>query len=93
MTPPTTFAEFLDLLGSIIQSLIPIIVALTLLVFFWGLTKLIRGSADAKAVEEGKELMKWGIVGLFVMISVWGIIALFTADIFGTAPGIPQFPE
>ncbi len=61
---------------SIITSiLIPLAYALCLLYFFWGVAKYIKGGASSdKAVEEGKKVMIWGIVGLFVATSVWGIV-------------------
>ncbi len=91
--PPTTFAETLCLFTSFINSLLPVIVGATLLVFFWGLAKVIRGSGDEKVIEEGKSLMKWGILALFVMVSFIGIINLITGDLFGQPIStIPQFP-
>ena len=61
--------------GDLIDTIIPILVAIGLLVFLWGLVKFIfRVSGDEKAVEGGKRLMFWGIIALFVMVSVWGII-------------------
>lgn len=61
--------------GGLINPLIAIVVAMALLVFFWGLAKFIfRVGGDEKAVEEGKKIMIWGLIALFVMVSVWGII-------------------
>ncbi len=61
--------------GSLINPLIAILVGLALLAFFWGLAKFIlRAGGDEKAIEEGKKLMIWGLIALFVMVSVWGII-------------------
>lgn len=55
---------------------------------------MIRGSGDEKVIEEGKNLMKWGILALFVMVSFIGIINLITGDLFGQPiSAIPQFPE
>ncbi len=54
---------------------IGVLVAVGLLVFFWGLVKFIfRVDGDEKVIESGKKLMVWGIIALFVMVSVWGII-------------------
>ncbi len=65
----------IDATGKLIDKSISVAVAIALLVFFWGLAKtLFRMGSDEKAVEEGKRLMRWGIVALFVMISVWGIV-------------------
>lgn len=68
--------------GDLINPAIGVLVAIGLLVFFWGLVKFIfRIGGDEKAVEDGKRLMGWGLVALFVMVSVWGIIA-FLEDAF-----------
>jgi hypothetical protein len=61
--------------GIITGTLIPLAFALCLLYFFWGVAKYIRtGAGGEKAAEEGKRVMIWGIVGLFVAFSIWGII-------------------
>jgi hypothetical protein len=91
--PPTTFAQTLCLGSSLVRSVIPIIVAATLLVFIFGLIKFMRASGDSKAIEEGKTFMIWGIIALFVMLSIWGILNLFYSDFFGGTVGVPQLPE
>jgi hypothetical protein len=58
--------------GRLIDIALPIVVAIGLLAFFWGLVKFIFAGAEAK--EEGKTLMIWGLVALFVMVSVWGLV-------------------
>ena len=67
--------DLIRAVGSLIDPLIEISVGLALLAFFWGLAKFIfRVGGDEKAVEEGKRIMKWGLIALFVMVSVWGIV-------------------
>lgn len=48
--------------------------------FFYGIVMFIIGrvsdSGDLKSIEKGKEFMLWGLVALFVMVSVWGIIRM-----------------
>jgi len=70
--------------GNLVETALPIVVALGLLVFFWGLVKLIWGGGEA--VEEGKNLMIWGVVALFVMVSVWGLTR-FIGNAFGIESG------
>ena len=61
--------------GLIPTTLIPLAFALCLLYFFWGVAKYIReGAGSEEAAKEGKRIMVWGIVGLFVAFSIWGII-------------------
>jgi hypothetical protein len=72
--------------GIITKVLIPLAFALCLLYFFWGVAKYIRmGAGSDKAAEEGKRVMIWGIVGLFVAFSIWGIIT-FIQDELGIPP-------
>jgi len=63
-------------LGNVVAALLPIAMGLALLAFFWGLAKFIHatGKGDESAVSTGKQLMIWGILALFVMVSIWGII-------------------
>jgi hypothetical protein len=65
--------------------LLPLAFTLCLFYFFWGVVKYLRTSASsADAAKEAKGVMIWGIVGLFVAFSVWGIIALIQSEL-----GIP----
>jgi uncharacterized membrane-anchored protein len=61
-------------LGIILDILTVLVVGIALLVFFWGLVRFIfRIGGDEKAIEEGRKLMIWGVIALFVMMSVWGL--------------------
>jgi hypothetical protein len=77
--PSVAFAQNLSNLETLLRSIgrlidiaLPIVVAIGLLAFFWGLVKFIFAGSEAK--EEGKSLMIWGLVALFVMVSVWGLV-------------------
>ena len=59
---------------NIVNTLLPILVTIALLVFFWGLIKYIREANNPEAANEGKSIMIAGIIALFVMVSVWGIV-------------------
>jgi hypothetical protein len=72
-------------IGSIIDLLLPIVVAIALLAFFWGLAKFIFAAGDESAKEQGKRIMIWGIVALFVIVSVWGLV-----NFLGDATGVGQ---
>jgi len=60
---------------AVIKALLPIVGALALLYFFWGLAKFILAAGDEEAREKGKSIMIWGIVALFIIVSVWGLVA------------------
>jgi len=66
----------IDTIGVLIDQLIPVIIAIGLLFFVWGIVQFIAASGDEVAKEEGKRRMVWGIVALFVIVSVWGLVGL-----------------
>ena len=67
---------------------------MALLAFFWGLAKYIFHSNDEEKKAEGKNIMIWGIVALFVMASVWGIVKFIGDAVLGgtsySAPAVPN---
>lgn len=69
-----------DLISSINQKILnPIIglmFGLALVVFLYGVIEFIAGSANEEKRKIGKQHMLWGIIGLFIMVSVFGIINL-----------------
>jgi len=68
-----------DIIAFISDTLIPLVFALALIVFIWGLfTSFILGGADEEKRKEGKSLMIWGIVAFAVMVSVWGLVNVLT---------------
>lgn len=88
--------DFALQLRGLIDLLIPIVFGLALLFFLWGLAKYIFAAGDEEAKEEGKRIMVWGIIALFIMASVWGIVA-FLQNLFGVdgsnAPELPRVPS
>lgn len=69
----------------IIDILIPLMFAIALLVFFYGVVRYIFAAGNEEAQGQGKRIMIGGIVALFVIASVWGIVAFL-----GSALGINQ---
>ncbi|MES3005289.1 MAG: hypothetical protein V4690_04295 [Patescibacteria group bacterium] len=86
--------RLVDSIGGIINSLLPILFALALVYFFWGLIKYIRAAGDAKAAAEGKSIMIYGVIALTVMVSIYGLIAWLqsTLGIEGNSVTIPTVP-
>lgn len=63
--------------------LVPVLFALSFMVFLYGIAlKYIFSSGDSAKVAEGHKLLLWGIIGFVVMISVWGLVNI-VANSFG----------
>lgn len=82
----TTLQSFVTAVGRLVNLALPIVVGLALLGFFWGLVKYIFAAGDGEKIDEGKSLMIWSVVALFVMVSVWGLVG-FIGRTFGIGQG------
>ena len=72
-----SIAPFLNKLNEyILNPLILLMFAVALLVFFWGLLRLIWYSNSDEERDTGRRVIVWGIVGMLIMISVYGSINL-----------------
>ncbi|HEY9586253.1 MAG TPA: hypothetical protein VJJ27_01245 [Candidatus Paceibacterota bacterium] len=61
--------------------------AVALLVFLWGVSKTIRAQGDEEKIKEGRRVMFWGIIALFVMVSISGLVAFLQHDL---TQGVPN---
>jgi len=75
---PTLGSLITDTLNMIIRPLGTLFLAAAVVVFFWGMVKYMSSLGDEKKRADGKYMMAWGIVALFVMVSVWGLVAIIT---------------
>lgn len=69
-----TVQSILLAFSRVIAVMIPVAFALILLVFLWGIAKFVL-SVGEEGKTEGKELLVWGTIALFIASSVWGISA------------------
>jgi len=69
--------------ATLLNGLIGIMASLAVVVFIWGLVIFIFKSGDETSHKEGKNRMVWGVIALFVMISVCGIVHFISVDLLG----------
>jgi hypothetical protein len=68
--------QFVNSVGVVVNLLVPILIGVALIVFFWGLVKYVAKLGGEEGAKQGKAIMIWGLVALFVMVSVWGIVRM-----------------
>lgn len=62
--------------------LVPLIFALSFVVFIFGIFRyFIAGAANEEKRKSGRDIMIYGIIGFAVMITVWGLVHLLTGTI------------
>lgn len=82
----------------LINPAILVIFAAGFLLFIWGLVQfLLALNKSGTEYDEGKQHMLWGIVGMFIMASVYGIIALidntFDLNAFSPTPDTSRWQD
>ena len=78
--------DVLTILTDFFFNIIPILMSVAVLVFFWGIVKFISQAGDERAVEEGKGFIIYGLVGIFVIVTLWGIVG-FLQESLGLGGG------
>ncbi|MFA6006252.1 MAG: hypothetical protein WC764_00795 [Candidatus Paceibacterota bacterium] len=93
---PSNILGFMVTLQKVFNAIVPIMVALALIYFIYGLAEYILESGDTGKKEEGRARMIYGTIAMFVIASVWGLV-YFLQDTLGIqrvqvlpAPGVVQ---
>ena len=86
-----TLTNTLVYLSQFLNGVIGLFITLAIVLFFWGLIRYLW-SIDSENAHEGLKIMFWGLICIFVMVSIWGIIKLLqnTLQVNSTDPVIPK---
>lgn len=81
----TTVTDLLTKIqNQLLNPLINLLFVLATVVFLWGVIRYVIGSqGDPKNLDAGKKIMFWGIIGMAIMASAWGIVKII-CRFFGT---------
>lgn len=74
--------SLVDIIHSLTLSLstgASLLLSVALLVFLWGIVQFITQAGDEKNRSAGRQKIAWGIVGLALIIAVWGVVNLLSA--------------
>lgn len=69
----------------IFNPLIVLLIAAAVVYFLWGLFQFLSNSESSQGRADGKKRIIWGLVGLFIMMAVYGIIQILL-NTFGIVP-------
>lgn len=89
----TNLTDFINFATCILNtSILPLLVTLAVVFFLWGVTIYVINPASTAEREKGQQYMIWGIIGIFVIVSIWGIIGVLS-NTFGIEVFIPQLQQ
>lgn len=82
LAAPRTFAELADLITNLINGGIGVALILGIVIYFYGIATSVPKLGEGDP-ERLRAHFFWGMIALFVMFSVWGILALLRNTLFG----------
>ena len=74
----------------ILNPAIGLIFALAFVYFMWGVFTMIKNADNETERATGRQNMIWGIVGMFIMVAVYGIIGVIIGTFGLTNVPIPK---
>jgi len=73
----TGFAGLIVWFAGLLNTAVPIIISLAVVFFIWNVfSYAVAGDEDKK--KQAKTQIIWGVVGIFVMVSIWGLVAILS---------------
>lgn len=60
-----------------------LLMALAVAYFLYGVMMFVKDQSSEDAQVQGKRHMVWGVIGLAIMVSVWGILNFINEFVIG----------
>lgn len=73
-----------NLANTIINPLLLLLFAFAVMYFLWGVLKYIKGADDPGTRQEGATHIFYGLIGMLIMVGVYGILEMITNTIFSS---------
>lgn len=77
---------------TLIKSVVPLLFTLAVVGFIWGIIQFYLNPDNEEKKKNGKSFMLWGIIALFVMVSMWGLVGVLS-NTFGIKTLLPQLSQ
>ena len=68
---------------AILRQIIGLLFTAGTIVFLWGMVQYILAAGDEKQIKEARQKIFGGIIGLFMMTAMWGIVKVIANTFFG----------
>jgi succinate dehydrogenase/fumarate reductase cytochrome b subunit len=81
-TAPRTFKELAEFVVGILDNATAILFVLGIVIYFYGISTNILKFGE-EGMEKARAYFFWGIIVLFMMFSIWGILRILQDTIFG----------
>lgn len=69
----TTLGGWLCKIGQLLNSIVPVLIALAVVYFVWGVISYVIADEE-EAKSKGRDRIIYGVIGLVVIVGVWGLV-------------------
>ena len=73
---------------NLLNAVVPMLIAIAVVFFLWSVLKYINSGDNAETRAQARALMTYGIIAIFVMVSIWGFVGLLR-DTFNLNDSVP----
>ncbi len=89
-----TFGGAAENITGSLNLVVPILFLIATIVFLAGVITYITAGGKEDKIQKGKVYIIYGLIGLFVMVAVWGLVRIIISLVFGTSflPSAPDLP-
>lgn len=89
----TTFGSILNVIANLLNYVLPILITVAVVYFVWSVIQYTLTDDDTKK-KAAKSGIIQGLIGLFVIVSFWGIIGIVRNTFgVGNSTGLENVPE
>ncbi len=82
--------EFLDkAVVAIVNPILQVIFAIALVIFVYGIFEFVRGADSPEVRTKGQQHIMYGLIGIFIMVSVFTIIKILLNTLGVTGSEVP----
>ena len=81
-----TLSDLVSKTIGLINLIIPVIIALGMVMFMWTAVRYVRQAGGEGASEVRGQLL-WGIIALFVIFTIWGLVNILCLTFLGQSCG------
>jgi len=76
-SPQTGYiSSLISQIQGIVNQLVPLLVGVAIVVFIWGVITYTTAGESEDKQKKGRNYMIWGIIAIFVIVSIWGLVAI-----------------
>lgn len=90
-TPPSTIVDLIDRINTIgTVAVLPFLFTIAFFILLYGIVNYVRQGDNEEKRAEGRMFIIWGIISIFIMLSVWGLVNILVKSFNFGDNKVPQ---